>query len=63
MDEKKSFLLRIDAGLWNELQAWAGDELRSVNGQVEYILREAVKVRRRKRDSEAGPGRPSAGGR
>lgn len=44
---KKSFLLRIDARLWAELQAWAGDDLRSVNGQIEYLLRQAVQARRR----------------
>lgn len=48
MVEKKSFLLRMDAALWNELQAWADDELRSVNGQIEYLLREAVRARRKR---------------
>ena len=42
MGERKSFLLRVDAGLWAELEAWAQDELRSVNGQIEYVLRQAV---------------------
>jgi hypothetical protein len=46
MAEKKSFLLRIDAGLWDDLQAWAADELRSVNGQIEYLLRQAVQKRK-----------------
>ena len=40
MAERKSFLLRIDADLWTELEAWAQDDLRSVNGQVEYLLRQ-----------------------
>jgi len=39
---RKSYLLRIDPALWAELEAWARDELRSVNGQIEYILRQAV---------------------
>jgi len=43
---RKSFLLRIDPALWRELEAWAQDELRSVNGQIEYVLRQAVKSRR-----------------
>ena len=47
---RKQFLLRVDAGLWEDLEAWAADELRSVNGQVEYLLREAV----RKRKGSAG---------
>jgi hypothetical protein len=47
MAEKKKFLLRIDEALWDDLQAWAADELRSVNGQIEYVLRQAVASRRR----------------
>jgi len=45
-EERKAFLLRIDPKLWAELEAWAGDELRSVNGQIEFLLREAVRRRR-----------------
>jgi hypothetical protein len=50
MDERKSFLLRIDSELWKELEKWAADDLRSVNGQVEWLLREAI--RRRKKFGE-----------
>lgn len=46
-EERKAFLLRIDPELWAELEAWSGDELRSVNGQVEYLLRQAVQKRRK----------------
>ncbi len=46
MGERKSFLLRMDPGLWRELEAWAQDELRSVNGQVEYLLKQAVQRRK-----------------
>lgn len=46
MKERKSFLMRIDPALWAELEAWAQDELRSVNGQIEIILRQAVQKRR-----------------
>ena len=49
MSEKKSMLLRIDFRLWSDLNRWAQGELRSVNGQIEYILREAV--RKRKKDT------------
>ena len=42
MAERKAFLLRIDPRLWADLEAWAAEELRSVNGQVEYILKQAV---------------------
>jgi hypothetical protein len=45
-EERKSFLLRIPPDLWKELEKWAGDELRSVNGQIEYLLRQAVEKRK-----------------
>lgn len=44
-EDKKAFLLRMDPKLWAELEAWAGDELRSINGQIEFILRDAVRRR------------------
>ena len=44
---RKAFLLRLDPGLFRDLEAWAQDELRSVNGQIEYLLRQAVKARRK----------------
>jgi len=47
MAERKSFLLRIDPALWAELETWAQDELRSVNGQIEYLLRQAAQKRKR----------------
>jgi hypothetical protein len=50
MAERKPFLLRIDPALWAELEAWAQDELRSVNGQIEYLLRQAVTRRKSSRD-------------
>jgi hypothetical protein len=46
MMERKSFLLRIDPALWAELEAWAQDDLRSVNGQIEYLLRQAAQKRK-----------------
>jgi hypothetical protein len=46
MAERKSFLLRIDPTLWAELEAWAQDELRSVNGQIEYLLKQAMLKRK-----------------
>ncbi|MBL9139662.1 MAG: hypothetical protein JNK85_27580 [Verrucomicrobiales bacterium] len=60
MAERKSFLLRIDPQLWTELESWAESELRSVNGQIEYLLREAVQ-RRRGRRSAAPPRTPPNG--
>jgi hypothetical protein len=47
MKSRKSFLLRIDPSLHEALEAWAQQELRSLNGQIEFILKEAV-ARRRK---------------
>jgi len=57
-DERKTFLLRVDPGLWREIERWAADELRSVNGQIEFILREAV---RRGRRPGGGPSREAGG--
>ena len=45
MAERKAYLLRIDPELWAEIERLAQAELRSVNGQVEYLLREAVERR------------------
>jgi hypothetical protein len=42
---RKAFLLRMDPRLWEELERWARDDLRSVNGQIEFLLRQAVKRR------------------
>ena len=50
-EERKSFLLRLPPELWKELEKWAADELRSVNAQIEYVLRQAVQ----KRKSAAAP--------
>ena len=50
-EERKSFLLRIDPELWKELEAWAAAELRSVNGQIEYLLKQAVARRKREEDT------------
>ncbi len=47
MSGRKQFLLRIDPDLWRELERWAADDLRSVNAQVEWLLRDAVRRRKR----------------
>jgi hypothetical protein len=46
--EKKPFLLRLPPELMEELRGWAAQELRSLNGHLEYLLRQAVKERRRR---------------
>ncbi|WP_258360174.1 PTS ascorbate transporter subunit IIC [Moorella sulfitireducens (nom. illeg.)] len=45
--DKKQILLRISASLWQELAAWAEDDFRSINGQIEYLLSECVKQRKK----------------
>jgi hypothetical protein len=50
--DRKPFLLRIPPDLWKELEKWAADDLRSVNGQIEFLLRQAVV--RRKGKEEGG---------
>jgi hypothetical protein len=45
-EERKSFLLRLPPELWKELEKLAADELRSVNGQIEYLLRQSVARRK-----------------
>jgi len=57
---KKSFLLRVDPALWAEIERLAAQELRSVNAQVEYLLREGLARRGRRAgndgDDKARPG-------
>lgn len=45
---KKQVLLRLSPGLWNEIAAWAEDDFRSINGQIEYLLNECVRERKKK---------------
>ena len=52
-DAKKQIPLRLSAKLYNELAAWAEDDFRSVNGQIEYLLTECV--RRRRKNIETTP--------
>lgn len=46
-EQKKQLLLRISTSLWRELAAWAEDDFRSINGQIEYLLSESVRRRKR----------------
>ena len=48
--ERKAFLLRVPEDLWKDLEKWAADDLRSINAQIEFLLRQAVAARK-------GPGR------
>jgi hypothetical protein len=58
--DKKSFALRVDPTLWIEIERLAAAELRSVNAQVEYLLREAVRTRL-KTIAKPKPSRDSTG--
>jgi len=52
--DRKRFLLRLNPSLHEALERWAADDLRSVNGQIEYLLTEAVKNAGRERRSSGG---------
>lgn len=54
---RKPFLLRVDEELLEQLQRWASDDLRSLNGQIEFLLRRALRDARR---SPADPGEAAA---
>ena len=57
MPERKAFLLRIDPAILDSLQKWADDELRSLNGQIEFVLRRVLqhegRLKDRKKDEDA----------
>ncbi|MEM7456999.1 MAG: Arc family DNA-binding protein [Planctomycetota bacterium] len=63
MPERKSFLVRIDPAVLDAVRRWADDDLRSMNGQIEFILRKALrdagrevtgKTRKKKTKKESG---------
>ena len=58
MAERKAYLLRVDPELWDDIERLAQAELRSVNGQIEYLLREALD----RRGIGRQPGSSSSGG-
>ena len=57
MAERKPFLLRIDREVIDALQRWADDDLRSLNGQIEFLLRKALKEAKRIGEEEGERGR------
>ncbi len=61
MPDRKPFLLRIDRAVLDALQRWADDDLRSLNGQLEFLLRKALKDA--KRDGGAKKGKGESGAR
>ena len=64
MSEKKAFLLRVDPDVFDAVQRWAADDLRSANGQIEFILRQALRdagrLSERVRAAKTGGKQPSA---
>lgn len=52
-EQRKSFLLRVPPDLWKDLEKWAADDLRSINAQIEFLLRQALA--RRKGTDRHGP--------
>lgn len=46
--ERKAFLLRLPPELYAELRRWANQDLRSLNAHIEYLLREAIKQRKKR---------------
>lgn len=61
MGERKSFLLRIDGDILERVRRWADDDLRSLNGQIEFVLRRLLRERGRlKEDSGADASPPGA---
>jgi hypothetical protein len=57
MAERKPFLLRVDPAVLDALQKWAADELRSLNGQIEFVLRRALQESGRLPDGTGGGAR------
>jgi hypothetical protein len=56
MSEKKKFLLRIDGNIYAALEKWAADDLRSINGQIEFLLTDALrKVNRINQNTSTQP--------
>jgi len=58
MSEKKKFLLRLDAELYDALEKWAADELRSVNAEMEFLLKETVRKAGRLKRPATAPAEP-----
>lgn len=59
MADRKPFLLRLDPAAYSALERWAADELRSLNAQIEYLLRRALQeAGRMPRPASAAPAEP-----
>ena len=58
MADRKPFLLRVDPAVLDAVQRWANDDLRSLNAQIEFLLRRSLQEAGRVRDRPAGPSEP-----
>ena len=61
MAERKAFLLRIDPAVLTAVQRWANDDLRSLNAQIEFLLRRSLQQAGRLRDEKKRVAGPQAG--
>mgnify|MGYP001330428657 CR=1 FL=1 len=52
MQTRKKLLLRIENSLWEEVSRWAADDFRSINAQIEFLLREAIKRKKKLKETE-----------
>jgi hypothetical protein len=59
MPDRKAFLLRIDPKLLEAVQRWADDDLRSLNAQIEFLLRRALRDAGRMKEGETRPDKPA----
>ncbi|MFI5007045.1 MAG: hypothetical protein ACHQKZ_06370 [Solirubrobacterales bacterium] len=66
MTDRKAFLLRVDPAVLEALQRWASDDLRSLNGQIEFVLRRSLQAEGRWKETkdpkDRGPGRAAPSG-
>ncbi len=53
--DKKAFVLRINPALLKEIEQWAANEFRSTNGQIEYLLSEAIKTKKKVKGKKTDP--------
>jgi hypothetical protein len=60
MPERKALLLRISPELWDDLSRWAAEDMRSVNGQIEWLLKRATEARYAKKPRPPGGATPPA---
>ena len=58
MAERKTFLLRLDPAVYEAIQRWAADDLRSLNAQIDFVVRRALQQQGRLKPAPAAPAAP-----